>query len=307
MGQPKLLALCAEVLARSFSDASAHDKFLSCPTELLLAVLERDDLSVDRECEVLQALLQWAAHDPSREGALGALLSLVRWPMINGEMLADIEDSHALLSAEAARTPLREHLLEALKYQAASTPRKTAILREASADAARRFRPRTPNMVRLQGEGKFCWSLKNFSRLATDERIYSPPFCFSGIAFMLLFFPRGNQQREYASLYVSVADKTKLAAGWRREVHFSLCVVDQKESLCSVTKSTHGELSNQVLDWGFTELIALSSLHSTSHGYILDDTLQFTIQFERVTEGSSARNGRSTSSTAAVGFTNRLV
>ena len=98
---------------------------------------------------------------------------------------------------------------------------KSAILREASAEASRRFRPRTPNMVRLQGEGKFCWSLKNFSRLATDERIYSPPFSYSGIGFMLLFFPRGNQQREYSSLYVSVADKTKLAAGWRREVHFS--------------------------------------------------------------------------------------
>ena len=215
-------------------------------------------------------------------------------------------------------------------------------MRGVEADAARRFRPRTPNMVRLQGEGKFCWSLKNFSRLHQDERIYSPPFCFSGIAFMLLFFPRGNQQREYVSLYVSVADKTKLQpglkfwmeptspgapcdprahqpwavcdprahqpcavcdprdhqpwapcdprahqpcavcdpwlAGWRREVHFSLCVIDQNESLCSVTKSTHGELSNTVLDWGFTELMPLATLHSPNHGYILDDTLQFTIQ-----------------------------
>ena len=73
---------------------------------------------------------------------------------------------------------------------------------------------------------------------------------------------------------------------WQRNVHFSLWVVDQKESLCSITKSTSGELSTQVLDWGFTELIPISTLHSTDHGYILDDTLQFTIQFERITEGS---------------------
>ena len=144
--------------------------------------------------------------------------------------------------------------------------------------------------MRLQGEGKFCWTLKAFSRLSRDERVYSPPFYHGGIAFMLLLFPRGNQQREYASLYVSVADKTKLPPSWRRQLHFSLCVVDQKESLCSVTKSTHGELSNSVLDWGFTELIPLATLHSPSHGYILDDTLQFTIQFERVAEDGSGRS-----------------
>lgn len=66
---------------------------------------------------------------------------------------------------------------------------------------------------------------------------------------------------------------------------------------------THARASHasaQVLDWGFTELMPLSTLHSANHGYILDDTLQFTIQFERVTEGTAAgRNGRSTSSAAA--------
>ena len=77
---------------------------------------------------------------------------------------------------------------------------------------------------------------------------------------------------------------------WARllpQVQFSLCVVDQRESLCSLTKSTRGELSNQVLDWGFTELAPLSTLHSSNHGYILDDTLQFTIQFERISESSA--------------------
>lgn len=153
-------------------------------------------------------------------------------------------------------------------------------------------------MVRLQGDGKFCWTLKNFSKLSRDERVYSPPFVFGGIGFMLLLFPRGNQQREYASLYVSVADKTRLPPEWRRQVQFSLCVVDQRESLCSLTKSTHGELSNQVLDWGFTELAPLSTLHSSNHGYILDDTLQFTIQFEGRGISESSASGRSSAARA---------
>ena len=293
--QERLIALCTEVLARSFTEAAAHASFARCPVELLAAVLERDDLSVDKEEEVLHALLSWAGHDSSRRAgpSLVRLLSLVRWPLMEGHLLAEIEDSHALLSERAqpaCATALRTLLLEAFKFQAASEERRLSLAEGAqgnSPEVARRLRPRTPNMVRLQGDGKFCWSLKNFSRLAADERIYSPPFVFSGIAFMLLFFPRGNQQREYASLYVSVADKTKLPPGWRRNIHFSLSVLDQRECLCSVTKSTHGELTTQVLDWGFTELLPLATLHSTNHGYILNDALQFIIQFERITEGAS--------------------
>ena len=65
--QPKLLALCAEVLARSFSDGSSHELFVSsCPVELVHAVLARDDLSIDREVEVLSTLLRWASAAPGR-------------------------------------------------------------------------------------------------------------------------------------------------------------------------------------------------------------------------------------------------
>ena len=346
---PKLLALCTEVIARSFADVAQHEAFLNCSVELLVAVLERDDLAVEREESVMHALVRWLAHEPAeRQPELKQLLGLVRWPTMAGEVLAELEEAQPLFAPELPK--LRELLLEAFKFQAASPARRSALLAlqdtsgaaganatataaaastastasgsataaatsgssasvaataantSAAAPAAAappsspsprtlvRFRPRAPNMVRLQGEGKYVWTLKNFSRLSREERIYSPPFVFGGIGFMLLLFPRGNQQREYASLYVSVADKTRLPPDWRRQVQFSLCVVDQRESLCSVTKSTRGELSNQVLDWGFTELAPLSTLHSSNHGYILDDTLQFTIQFERISESNSGRS-----------------
>ena len=98
----------------------------------------------------------------------------------------------------------------------------------------------------------------------------------------LLLFPRGCKQRDYASLFISVANTTQLPPQWTREVHFALTIVDQKESLCSITRSTRASLSNTMLDWGFTELVPLATLHSASHGYILDDTLTFTCQFERI-------------------------
>ena len=65
----------------------------------MVAVLERDDLSVDKEAEVLHALIVWAEHDqPRRTPALAKLLGLVRWPLLDGAFLADVEDAYPLLS-----------------------------------------------------------------------------------------------------------------------------------------------------------------------------------------------------------------
>ena len=131
--QERLIALCSEVLARSFAEASAHASFVRCPFELLAAVLERDDLSVDKEDEVLASLLAWADHDPARRGGnpLVKLLNLVRWPLMEGSLLAEIEESHPLLSERSqpqAANALCTLLLEAFKYQATSEERRSASL-----------------------------------------------------------------------------------------------------------------------------------------------------------------------------------
>ena len=93
------------------------------------------------------------------------------------EALAELEETQPLLAPE--RSLLRDLLLEAFKFQAAPPARRIALLTPrpdatppAAPDApaapaapaalaasaalrtATRFRPRAPNMVRLQGEGK---------------------------------------------------------------------------------------------------------------------------------------------------------
>ena len=65
---------------------------------------------------------------------------------------------------------------------------------------------------------------------------------------------------------------------------------------------THARASHasaQVLDWGFTELLPLATLHSTNHGYILADALPFTIQLERLTEGASGSPATPADATSA--------
>ena len=123
---PKLLALCTEVIARAFSEVWAHAEYVECSLELLGGVLERDDLSVESEEVALRALLRWADHqpEPARDAALPALLELIRWPTIPGEVLAVVEDEQPLLRG---RPEMRDLLLEAFKYQAAPPSKRYQI------------------------------------------------------------------------------------------------------------------------------------------------------------------------------------
>ena len=158
--QERPIQLCTEVLARSFAEASAHAAFRNkCPEELLAAVLERDDLSVDKESEVLHAIVVWAEADlPRRASSLDRLLGLVRWPLMDAAFLADVEDAYAVLcSHPTSAATLRGFLLEAFKFQAASGERRTRLVElakdsdEAHADAASHAQHGA-----IAGRGKFC-------------------------------------------------------------------------------------------------------------------------------------------------------
>ena len=132
---PKLLALCTEVIARAFSEVWAHAEYVEGSLELLGGVLERDDLSVESEEVALRALLRWADHqpEPARDAALLALLELIRWPTIPGEVPAVVEDEQPL----RGRSEMRDLLLEAFKYQAAPPSKRYQIAAAAVAAAAK--------------------------------------------------------------------------------------------------------------------------------------------------------------------------
>jgi hypothetical protein len=70
-----------------------------------------------------------------------------------------------------------------------------------------------------------------FCRFSFSPSPYTPPHTGRRI----LLFPNGNNVQQL-SVYLDVADSATLPQGWSRQAHFSLTVVNQKDSTKSVVK-----------------------------------------------------------------------
>lgn len=62
---------------------SQTKKFLSLDSSLLLELIIADELVVGSEELVWEAVLRWAAHNPSSEDALPQILTYIRYPLMN--------------------------------------------------------------------------------------------------------------------------------------------------------------------------------------------------------------------------------
>ncbi|XP_050386987.1 uncharacterized protein LOC126803240 isoform X2 [Argentina anserina] len=87
----------------------------------------------------------------------------------------------------------------------------------------------------------------------------------------IVVYPKGSNGKQYLSMYLNVADASKLPSGWSRYAEFTLTVVNQFNSDKSITIDTQHQFSAKKSDWGFTSFMPLSELFDQNEGYIVDD------------------------------------
>ncbi|XP_057980720.1 ubiquitin C-terminal hydrolase 12-like isoform X3 [Malania oleifera] len=117
---------------------------------------------------------------------------------------------------------------------------------------------------------RFTWTIECFSRLNT-KKLYSDIFYVGGYKWRVLIFPKGNNV-DHLSIYLDVADSPTLPYGWSRYAQFSLAVVNQAHSKCTVKKDTQHQFNARESDWGFTSFMPLGELYDPSRGYLVNDT-----------------------------------
>ncbi|XP_030457819.2 MATH domain and coiled-coil domain-containing protein At3g58410-like [Syzygium oleosum] len=105
---------------------------------------------------------------------------------------------------------------------------------------------------------KYTWKITNFTSLTQKKRI--------------LIFPKGNNT-EHLSIYLDVADSTRLPYGWSRNAHFKLILVNQNDYGNSCIKETEHIFTSRESDWGFTSFIPLCQVHDSCCGYLVNNTL----------------------------------
>ena len=76
---------------KNFNKIALTDEFLSLSLEELAEILGRDELNIDCEEQVYEALLEWIKHDvETRKENLDALLRLIRLPLVSPLYFFDI-------------------------------------------------------------------------------------------------------------------------------------------------------------------------------------------------------------------------
>ncbi|PRQ55945.1 putative ubiquitinyl hydrolase 1 [Rosa chinensis] len=86
--------------------------------------------------------------------------------------------------------------------------------------------------------GTFTWKIDKFSKLNADK-CYSEVFVIGGFKWRVSLYPKGYIVRHSISMYLEVADSSKLPSGWTRYAKFSFTLVNQLDRILSKTKSIH--------------------------------------------------------------------
>jgi hypothetical protein len=81
-------------------------KFLSLESHLLLELVVKDALVVSDEEHVWEAVLRWAAHNPSAESALAQILTYIRYPLISPVRASSLH-ARTLARLDTLLTPSR--------------------------------------------------------------------------------------------------------------------------------------------------------------------------------------------------------
>lgn len=118
-----------------FVEVVKNQEFLLLNAECVAQLLSSDDLNVNSESQIFDALRAWAEHDEeNRRKVLPRLLGLVRLPLLAPEFLVDKVEMSCLFRD----MPCRELIMEAMKYQllpkrrfqfqnSRTTPRKSTV------------------------------------------------------------------------------------------------------------------------------------------------------------------------------------
>ncbi|KAI3856937.1 hypothetical protein MKX03_012345, partial [Papaver bracteatum] len=119
---------------------------------------------------------------------------------------------------------------------------------------------------------KFTWKIENFSRL-NPKKHFSDVFTAGDCKWCVLMFPKGNNNVDYLSMYLAVADLDDLPLGWSRSAQFSLSVVNQINNSDTVRNYTQlHKFTVRQSDWGSTTFMPLRDLNDPGRGYLVDDT-----------------------------------
>jgi len=100
----------------------------------------------------------------------------------------------------------------------------------------------------------------------------------------LSLYPHGDKERNgegHISLYLAIAGREDLPLGWEVNVNFKFFVYDQIQDKYMTVQDANGKVRRfhkMKTEWGFAQLLPLSTFSDTANGYLVNDTCAFGVE-----------------------------
>ena len=105
----ELLVKAKEFIEKNFTSVCKKEEFLGLPAEKVEDIVASDELNVEKEELVYEAISTWAGHDmKSRRQHIGDLMAHLRFPLLSVKFLTDVVyPNPVLLESEKGKVLIR--------------------------------------------------------------------------------------------------------------------------------------------------------------------------------------------------------
>ncbi|KAF8061049.1 hypothetical protein N665_1213s0005 [Sinapis alba] len=129
-----------------------------------------------------------------------------------------------------------------------------------------------------QSGKKITWTIKNFSSLQC-EKLCSDPFVVARCKWRLCAYPK-RKKADYLYLFLEVTDLDSLPCGWRRNVRYSLNIVNQNSLKRSRQNDEQKWFDDKTPRRGRVSMFPLNEIHAKENGYLVNDELRIVAEIE---------------------------
>ena len=123
---PTVVEAAQKCAIEAFAEVAALDAWLGVPAPWLECLLASDELPVDKEEQVFEALTRWhaAQRPPPSHEALNRLLALVRWPLMEQRFVAEQVNTSPMVTGNPGGLRAVLTTFQAASYGTRPKPRR---------------------------------------------------------------------------------------------------------------------------------------------------------------------------------------
>jgi len=123
---PTVVEAAQKCAIEAFAEVAALDAWLGVPAPWLECLLASDELPVDKEEQVFEALTRWhaAQRPPPSHEALNRLLALVRWPLMEQRFVAEQVNTSLMVTGNSSGALAVSTAFQAASYGTRPKPRR---------------------------------------------------------------------------------------------------------------------------------------------------------------------------------------